>query len=351
MPIALGFGDATLSTPRPRESCLGLGGLIARLLPVHCPEVPRSKRMQNREPGTGTGRGALHRLLLVCLSRKDPRRFQCSVPHWQSPGQIVFVSQEPTFTTPKSLEQRGRGGGRGARGASILPTGRPLCTISRKRADQWRAPTNGLVLKTKRPHNPETEKKNHWNMLFKVSPSPRRRNTAGQPNISHCSIIFNGVAPGLTSPPSTNVCDAAAVQNRPTTPPTPEKRRGTKRRFTTAQMQHVTRSHEWMKSGTKVRRKEGANLCAFALQGGGYERWFSPFFYFPFPSIAKTPESVGNPRAPRTQIGPPHISWNNIEAFACIILDTLHLVPGSCATPETNTRTGQSHQTEPQQSF
>jgi hypothetical protein len=137
------------------------------------PRGPKVQRVQNREPGTGTGRGALHRLLLVCFSRQDPRRFQCAVPHWQSPGQIVFVSQEPTSRPPRAWNSGG-----GFHG--ILPTGRPLYTISRRRAAQWRGapnewtscskPSAHLILKLK--------EKNHWSLLSEASPSSHRRNTA-----------------------------------------------------------------------------------------------------------------------------------------------------------------------------
>ncbi|KAK0751948.1 hypothetical protein B0T18DRAFT_80279 [Schizothecium vesticola] len=169
MPIALGIWGCHPFHPEPS---LGLGGLIARsfLCTAQRSQGPKGCRIEDLERERDAEPCIAS--LLVCLSREDPRRFQCSVPHWQSPGQIVFVSQEPAFTTPKSFEQRG---GRGARGASILPTGRPLCTISRRRADQWRAPTNGLVLITKRLPNPETERKKPLEHAFRSFPLPSQK--------------------------------------------------------------------------------------------------------------------------------------------------------------------------------
>jgi hypothetical protein len=160
--------------PETEESSLGLGGLIARLPSCALPRGPKVQRCRGpkiAESRTRNGNGTRSPASpLACLFfTADPRRFQRAVPHWQSPGQIVFVSQEPTSRPPNSLEQRG--------GLPILPTGRPLCTISRRRAAQWRAPTNGLVLKTKRPPNPETERKKSTGACFPKFPPPLAEET------------------------------------------------------------------------------------------------------------------------------------------------------------------------------
>lgn len=236
----------------------------------------------------------------------------------------MFVSQEPT-SRPQEL---GTAGGR----VPFCRRADQLCTISRRRTHHGH-----LMLKTKR-----RPKSSSTGACFPLSPLEKNH---------RCSTIF-AFAPELTksAPYQCLRCRRTKPTNQV---PDPSEAQGKAAFYDDANAAFEWSHDEWMDAGTKVQRKEGANLRPPGGGGAG-SRAVQPFFLLPARDKGTSESAVGNLRALEPEsarriretykysLGARQTDrQTDRHAFACIILH--HLLSGSCATPKPIPRTGRWH--------